>query len=116
MKYELFYNVDYAREHNPRLMQFGRTGGFGCGRASMLKAVKGGDMKRAEQYFWELIIETIDETNTEYALVEDSELDELLDEWFEALMTDPRHESDEKYFVRVATPYQRLVTHRMRIA
>ncbi len=89
MKYEFFYNADYAREHNPTLMQIGKTGGFGCTRAAMLKAVKGGDMVKAEQHFWELIIETLEETWHNHCIPENRTIRYMINEWLEAIHLTP---------------------------
>ncbi len=85
MKYELWYNWEYAQEHNPPLMQIGTSGGFGCTRASMMAAVKGGDRLKAGMKFWMLVKQYIIETYHEYALEEGRSLDSLLQEFFTAI-------------------------------
>lgn len=100
-KYEFYYNVEYAQEHNPTLMRFGLTGGFGCIRASMVKAVKGGDMVKAEKLFWQLMHQSLVEAKQEEEYIGVGSLDELYECWFDYLL-EPDQEDDERFFVRPA--------------
>jgi len=56
--YEVWYNWEYARQHNPSLMGFGYTGGYGAVRKRMREAVARGDRNVAEANFWVLIEQT----------------------------------------------------------
>ena len=100
LKYEFFYNWDYAQEHNPTLMGFGLSGGFGCIRASMLKAVKGGDRVKAEACFWSLIVQSLVEARLEEEIIGVGTLDELLECWFEHLQG-PDSNEHEAHFMRL---------------
>lgn len=101
MKYEFYYNEKYAREQNPTLMSFGLTGGFGCKRAMMRKAVEGGDMVKAESYFWTLIYQSLVEARQEEQIVGMGSLDELIECWFDHLL-DEGLLAEETHFVRPA--------------
>ena len=101
LMHEFWYNWEYAKKHNPRLMQFGSTGGFGCHRASMMKAVEGGDRVRAEKYFWLLIEQSLIETKNEEEVIGIGDMDELIDTWHGYLLR-PDELCDETYFVRPA--------------
>ena len=56
--YEIWYNWEYAKEHNPTLMGFGYTGGFGHVRRDMIDAVDRDDRQLAEDRFWVLIAQS----------------------------------------------------------
>lgn len=108
LKYEFFYNWDWAKEHNPALLGFGWSGGFGCVRAQMIKAVEGGDRVRAEQRFWQLIRDSLIEAKQEEAYIGIGSLDEMLETWFMFLQSkdSPEH---EVHFMRLAeegSPFQ----------
>jgi len=60
-QHEIFYNREYALQHNPNLMGFGATGGFGNTRHTMKHHVAEGDMGKAELFFWRLVQESRDE-------------------------------------------------------
>jgi len=109
VNYEFYYNAEYAKEHNPTLMQIGMSGGFGCIRASMIKAVKGGDMVKAEQLFWALLTQSLVEAKLEEDIIGVGSLDELLECWFDHIMDDD--ENELFHFIRpVATdsPWNRF--------
>lgn len=110
LTYEFFYNWEWAKEHNPRLMSFGTSGGFGCIRAQMIKAVEGGDRVRAEKLFWILIKQSLIETKLEDEVIGIGTFEELLEEWFSYFQRAdaPEH---EVHFVRLAqedSPFQLL--------
>ena len=91
MKYEYWYNWEYAKEHNPSLMHIGRTGGFGLTRSNMVEYVAVRERKKAERCFWKLV----QETNWEWQ--KDLEFDMTLfeqeqDKWFLEVM-----EGERKY-------------------
>lgn len=112
LEYEFYYNVEYAKEHNPKLMRIGRTGGFGCTRAAMLKAVKGGDMVRAELRFWELIIETLEETYHEYVIPEGRSLEYFINEWLADVWENPQdpHHAELVAFTRPVNVWNNVIT------
>ncbi len=101
LKYEFYYNAEYAKEHNPRLMHIGLSGGFGCIRAMMIKAVEGGDMVRAEQRFWSLMTQSLVEAKLEEDIIGVGTLDELLECWFDNIMDDD--ENELFHFIRPVT-------------
>ena len=100
LTYEFYYNWEYARKHNPSLLGFGTSGGFGCQRAQMMKAVKGGDQVRAERLFWQLIKQSLIETKHEDEVIGIGSFDELLEEWFSYFQR-PDMLEHESYFVRL---------------
>ena len=85
MDYEFYYNWRYAKKHNPTLMSFGHSGGFGHIRSAMQQAVTLGHRKAAEQWFWKLIKQTHQETEADYC--EDQTLDESMTYWFKLVRT-----------------------------
>ena len=106
MEYEFYYNWKYARKHNPSLMGFGRTGGYGKVRFDMRAAVDRDDRKTAEENFWTLLGQSKAE------LYEDTREDEtpfkeLFEQWFDYLLED---DNDERHFVKevaVERPYDK---------
>ena len=102
MKYEFYYNWDYALRNNPRLMCIGTTGGFGGIRAAMIDAVYHADRYRAEEMFWCLIDQTKSEMHNDLEEV-DISLEQGLEDWFrEVLEGDPHEQWDEiRHFMRI---------------
>ena len=98
MKYEYWYNWDYAQEHNPKLMHLGTSGGFGLTRRNMIEYVTQGNMERAERCFWKLVQETEWEWQCDTpCFIQEQQ------EWFERVMcTDVTDEQwDEiRHFIR----------------
>ena len=79
MKYEYWYNWDYARAHNPKLMHIGTSGGFGLTRRNMLEYVTQGNKEWAERCFWKLVKESREEWLTEFVFTD--EVEQEWDKW-----------------------------------
>jgi len=101
MKYEYWYNWDYAQEHNPKLMSIGRSGGFGLTRRNMIEYVDQGNKMWAERCFWKLVTETNEEWLTEL----NGNHDHVYEEkqlWFKRIMAGDAVEQfdDLRHFIR----------------
>ena len=100
--YEVWYNWKYAKEHNPTLMGFGYTGGFGMVRRRMMDAVKQGDRTIAEAQFWYLIKQSKEEMRRDYEYEHGTEGDSE-GFWSDSLgywMSEDAYSGAERHFIR----------------
>ena len=100
--YEVWYNWEYAKEHNPSLMGFGYTGGFGHVRRDMIDAVDRGDRQMAADRFWVLIAQSKHEIRKDYENDFGNEGDSE-GFWNDSLgywLSEDSYSSAERHFVR----------------
>lgn len=102
--YEVWYNWEYAKEHNPSLMGFGYTGGYGPVRSQMRDHVKSGNKELAEECFWLLIKqsrrELLDDYREEHP---DATFEDIEGFWADSLgywMEDDAYSHTESNFIR----------------
>lgn len=101
MNYEFWYNWEYAKRHNPKLMCIGTTGGFGAIRMRMRECVHAHNQKKAEECFWSLIDQTIAEMQYD-ALEEGGRWRDMMNDWLTDVYNRPGVEYNEEiaHFVR----------------